>query len=120
MTSARRRSPEPFLWLLFSSGGMLAALLMPALAWRLWLAPGLGLAEPLAFERAAALLSSPLARLGVALVVALALFHWAHRFRFTLYDGLQLSHLWGMIATVCYGGAAIGSAAAAWALLALP
>jgi len=26
-------------------------------------------------------------------VVRLPLFHWAHRFRFTVYDGLQVKHL---------------------------
>ena len=120
MKPERGRSPEPFLWLLFSSGGMLAALTLPALAWRLWLAPGLGFAEPLSFDRASALVAHPLTRVGLAVAIALALFHWAHRFRFTLYDGLQLSHLWGLVATVCYGGAAIGAAAAAWVLVALP
>ena len=37
-------------------------------------------------------------------VFLLSLFHWAHRFRYTLYDGLQIKHLNGMINTLCYGG----------------
>jgi fumarate reductase subunit D len=40
------------------------------------------------------------------------LFHWAHRFRYTLQDGLQLRRLGTPIAVVCYGGALVGSFAA--------
>ena len=35
------------------------------------------------------------------------LVHAAHRFRFTLYDGLQVKHR-VLVATVCYGGAFAG------------
>ena len=44
------------------------------------------------------------------------LFHAAHRFRFTLYDGLQLKHLNGPVAVACYGGAIVGTVAAAYLL----
>ena len=47
----------------------------------------------------------------------LALFHWAHRFKYTLYDGLQLKRLHGPINAISYGGALLGSAAAAYVLL---
>jgi fumarate reductase subunit D len=40
------------------------------------------------------------------------LFHAAHRFRFTLYDGLQLRGFAKPIAVLCYGAALVGSAAA--------
>jgi fumarate reductase subunit D len=40
------------------------------------------------------------------------LFHWAHRFRYTLHDGLQLARLETPIAVLCYGGAIVGSLAA--------
>jgi fumarate reductase subunit D len=40
------------------------------------------------------------------------LFHAAHRFRFTLYDGLQLRSLATPITVLCYGGALLGSFAA--------
>jgi fumarate reductase subunit D len=49
-------------------------------------------------------------------LISTALFHWAHRFRYTLYDGLQLEHLYGMIAAICYGGATILTALAAYIL----
>jgi fumarate reductase subunit D len=44
----------------------------------------------------------------------LALFHAAHRLRFTLYDGLQIKHLYEVVNPVCYGGALVGSIAAAY------
>jgi fumarate reductase subunit D len=111
------RSREPFFWALFSSGGMLAALVLPAAAFLFWFALPLGWVDDPG-QAALALRLAPLwIRLGLLAVVVLGLFHWAHRFRFTLYDGLQLSHLWGMIATVCYGGALLLSFAAGWILL---
>jgi len=100
-----KRSNEPFFWSLFSAGGTISALALPAIVGTLWIAPAFGWLEPLDGDDLLALLEPPLARLGVFALVALSLFHWAHRFRFTLYDGLQLKHLFGMIATLCYGGA---------------
>jgi fumarate reductase subunit D len=42
----------------------------------------------------------------------LALYHWAHRFRYTLYDGLQLYHLNQLIAVLTYGVATVLSVGA--------
>jgi fumarate reductase subunit D len=50
----------------------------------------------------------------------LSLFHWAHRFRYTLYDGLQLKHLNEVINVFCYGGAMAGSVWAAYLLWQIP
>jgi len=111
-----KRSNEPFFWLLFSSGGTLAALLFPALAAILLVAAPLGWVSLPPHGELLAGLGNPLVRVALWVLVALSLFHWAHRFRFTLYDGLQLQHLWGLIATVCYGGAAVLSLVAAWVL----
>jgi fumarate reductase subunit D len=116
----RRRSREPFFWALFSSGGMIAALVLPALALWLWVARPLGWVAGPTGPELAALLAPPLVRLCLFALIALALFHWAHRFRYTLYDGLQLAHLYGLIASICYGGATLLTAAAAWALWRLP
>lgn len=114
------RPTEPFFWSLFSAGGTLAALLFPALFFLLFVAGPAGWVELPPATVLAALLQPWPARLVVFALVALALFHWAHRFRYTLYDGLQLHHLYGMIATVCYGGAAVGSLVALWLLATLP
>jgi len=47
----------------------------------------------------------------------LALFHAAHRFRFTLEHGLQLGRFDRVIAVCCYGAAALGSIVALWIVL---
>ncbi len=95
---------------------MLAALVLPAVVFVLWVAAPLGWVEAPSHAELAGWLARPLLRAALFVFTALALFHWAHRFRYTLYDGLQLSHLYGLIATVCYGGAAVVSAIAAWVL----
>lgn len=115
-----RRGLEPFFWTLFSSGGMLAALVLPAVVFLLWVAAPLGWVEAPSHAALAERLAHPLVRSALFVLIALALFHWAHRFRYTLYDGLQLGHLYGLIATVCYGGAAALTAAAAWVLASFP
>jgi fumarate reductase subunit D len=80
----------------------------------------LGWVEGLGHAELAALLSPALVRLFLFLLITLSLFHWAHRFRYTLYDGLQLAHLYGLIAAVCYGGATALTAFAAWVLWRFP
>ena len=105
-----RRSREPGLWALFSGGGMMAALFLPAAAALLWVAAPLGWVEVQGFQ---ALTSSFFARALLFGFVALCLFHWAHRFRYTLYDGLQLYHLGPLIAAFTYGTATVLTALAA-------
>ena len=111
-----KRSREPFLWALFSGGGMLAAMLMPGLILVLWLAPAYGWGEGMNYDDLRETLGHPLVRLAIAVFVTLCLFHWAHRFRFTLYDGLQLYHLNQLVAVVTYGAASVLSALAAYQL----
>jgi fumarate reductase subunit D len=114
------RSNEPFFWLLFSSGGTLAALLFPALVAVLFVAAPLGWVALPAHGELLGRLAHPLVRFALWGVVTLALFHWAHRFRFTLYDGLQLSHLYGLIATITYGGATVLTLLAGYLLWTFP
>jgi fumarate reductase subunit D len=111
-----RGSSEPFFWLLFSAGGMLAAILLPGLVFLLWIAFPLGWVEPPAFETLLAAVRHPLTRFGLFALIALSMFHWGHRFRYTLYDGLQLKHLYTLIACICYGGAVAITLFAAWTL----
>ncbi len=110
------RPTEPFFWALFSAGGTLAALLFPALVFVLWIAGPLGWVEAPEPALLLALVRPWPARIIVLALVSLALFHWAHRFRYTLYDGLQLHHLYGLIAIICYGGAAALTLVTAWLL----
>ena len=97
---------------------MLAAMFLPAAVLVLWIAAPLGWA-PEANETFAGLVRHPLARLALFGFLSLAFFHWAHRFRYTLYDGLQLYHLNELIAALTYGIATILSLAAGIILIIL-
>jgi fumarate reductase subunit D len=111
-----KRSNEPFLWLLFSAGGALAALLIPVLLFLYGLAFPLGWLEPPSYQSMLALVSHPLMRLVIFVFCFLALCHWAHRFRYTLYDGLQIKHLNEVIFVFCYGGVMFGTVLAGYLL----
>ena len=111
-----KRHPEPLLWVLFSAGGMLSGMLMPALILMLGIAYPLGWVTPPTYEQMAELMANPIVRLALLGLIALSLFHWAHRFRHTLYDGLQIKHLNEVVAVVSYGTAVVGSALAAYLL----
>ena len=114
------RHPEPLLWMLFSAGGVLSAMLMPILVLLFGVAfPVEWLAAP-SHERMLVVLGNPLTRLVLFGLCVLSLFHWAHRFRHTLYDGLQIKHLNEVIALLTYGSAVVGSVAAAYLLWQVP
>ena len=108
------RSIEPFLWLLFSAGGVLAALFVPVLVFLFGLAFPFGWVSPPSHEHLLAMLRHPLTRVAVFFICTLSLFHWAHRFRYTLYDGLQIKHLNELVNLLCYGGAVAGSLVAGY------
>lgn len=125
-----KRSTEPIWWSLFAAGGVVAALFAPvhilltgiiATAIRTSSDPAVpaGLAaDAFAFDRIAALVSHPLSRLYLFVVIALPLFHWAHRFRFTLID-LGLKGARSAVAIACYGTAIAGAILTAVVLIRL-
>lgn len=115
-----QRHPEPFLWMLFSAGGVVSALLMPILVLLFGVAFPLGWLAAPTHEQMRLVLSNPLARLVLFGLCVLSLFHWAHRFRHTLYDGLQVRHLNEVVALVSYGCAVVGSVVAAYLLWQAP
>jgi fumarate reductase subunit D len=100
-----KRQLEPVLWLLFSAGGVASALLVPVLVLLFGVAFPLGWLSPPSYEHLHAVLRHPLTRVVLFGVCLLSLVHAAHRFRFTLYDGLQIKHLNELINLFCYGGA---------------
>jgi fumarate reductase subunit D len=114
--STTKPSNEAFLWLLFSAGGVVAAVLIPIQLFLFGLAFPLGWLPQPSYEHLMALVQSPLTRLYLFVMCSLPLFHWAHRFRFTLYDGLQVKHLNEVIFAFCYGGALLGTVLAAYLL----
>ena len=109
---------EPLLWLLFRSGGLAAALLLPVLALFFGLVFPLGWVSAPAQAHLLSVARNPLTRIVLFGLCVLALFHWAHRFRYTLYDGLQLKHLSTLIIAGCYGSALVGSGFAGYLLFA--
>jgi fumarate reductase subunit D len=115
-----RRHPEPLLWLLFSAGGVVSAMLMPILLLLVGIVFPLDWMAPPTYEHILAVLANPLTRLALVTLAVLSLFHWAHRFRHTLYDGLQIKHLNEVIAFVSYGVAVIGSVVAVLIVLRIP
>lgn len=106
--------------MLFSAGGVVAAMLIPIHLFLFGLAFPLGWLPGPSYESLLALASHPLTRLYLLVLCTLPLFHWAHRFRYTLYDGLQIKHINEVINTFCYGGAIVGSILAAYLLWRIP
>ncbi len=108
------KSHEAFWWSLFSAGGVVAALCVPALI----VATGFVLpsSDPdVAAARAAQLhgvVSIWPVRLGLLLVIFLSFFHCAHRVRHTLMD-VGLRRVERPLMVVCYGGALAGTVVAA-------
>jgi fumarate reductase subunit D len=118
--SNAKRSNEPFLWLLFSAGGVISAMLIPIHLLLFGLAFPLGWLEPPSYESLRELASHWITRVYLLVFCILPLFHWAHRFRFTLYDGLQIKHLNELINIFCYGGALLGTVLAAYFVWRIP
>jgi fumarate reductase subunit D len=106
-----RRRAEPIVWLLFSAGGVLAAVLLPSLALLFGLALPLGWLAPPDRDHLLAVLGNPVTLVVLLGTFVLLLVHSAHRFRYTLYDGLQVKKK-RTVAVLCYGAAIVGSVAA--------
>src|SRR5688500_12318506 len=109
-----RQHSEPYLWLLFSAGGVISAMLMPAMVLLLGIAIPLGWVAPPTQEHMRTVLGNPIVGLALFGLCFLSLFHWAHRFRHTLHDALGIKG--GFVAALCYGAAAVGSVVAAYLL----
>jgi fumarate reductase subunit D len=108
---------EPLAWLAFSGGGVAAALFAPVMLFLVGIAFPLGWISPPDHASLVDLLSNPLTRLVLLGVLGAALLHFAHRFRYTLEDGLQLSRFDAIITRASYGLAGLGTMAAAYVLL---
>ncbi len=105
-----KRRIEPILWLLFSGGGVMAAVFLPVLVVLFGLAVPLGLVQP-DYDQLHAVVSFWLTRLVILGLFVLMLFHWAHRFKYTAVHGLQLARADGLLSVLCYGAALLGSVA---------
>jgi len=110
-----RKTSEPFWWGLFSVGGVVAAFLVPVHLFLHGLAIPLGWIS-ISHARMLALVGQPLVKVYLFTLIALPLYHWAHRFRFILED-LGLHGLRTPIAILSYGSAVVGTVATLWVLL---
>lgn len=113
-----RRRIEPLVWLTFSGGGVMAAMFLPILIVLFGLAFPLGWISAPDHDHLHAVVSNWLTRLVLLGLFVMMLVHSAHRFRYTLYDGLQLKRRW-LIALLCYGGAVVAAIATLSVLLSL-
>lgn len=104
---------EPVLWLLFSAGGVVSALFLPAMVFLFAFALPLGWVDDPGRDRLLGLVGHPLTALVLLGVCVLSLLHWAQRFRYTLFDGLRLKPYQSPINTIVYALALFGSAIAA-------
>ena len=111
-----KTSNDAFFWGLFSAGGTMAAILIPVHLFLLAVAFPLGWLQEPTYSTLMDVVRLPLVRVYLFVLCSLPLFHWAHRFRFTLYDGLQIKHLNEVIFACCYGSAVVGTAVAGWLL----
>ena len=110
-----KRRIEPLVWLTFSGGGVMAAVLLPVLVLLFAFAVPLGWLS-VDYDHLRAVLGNPLTVLVLLGVFVMLLVHSAHRFRYTVYDGLQVKRK-ALVAVLCYGAAAVGSLLALRALL---
>ena len=111
-----KRSNEPLFWSLFGAGGMLSALVGPALIFLTGLAIPAGLLfrpDAMSFERMSAFMQSGFAKIAVVAVISLFLWHGCHRLLHLLHD---LGIHGGAVAKVFFYGLALAGTVAAIAL----
>jgi fumarate reductase subunit D len=111
--------PEPTFWGLFSIGGFVSALALPATVAVIGIAFAAGWLpdRALSYERVSSLAQNPIAKLLLLGLVSLPLFHWAHRFRYAVHHQLGVHGMRRLVAAACYGSAIAGTVLAVWILL---
>jgi fumarate reductase subunit D len=118
-TSGRPALGHLFWWFLFSQGGVLTALLLPAHVLVQGILGPLGLAKVVDrhYDTWVDILRNPLVKLYLLVFFAFAFFHFAHRLRYLLVDvGLHAAKsLPGQV--IFYGGAALVTLITLWILL---
>lgn len=115
-----KRSNAPIFWSLFGAGGVLSALVGPVLVFITGIAAPTGVGLPPAamnYSRVLAFAQSAGGKAALFAVIALFLWHAAHRIYHCLHDfGV---HPGTTTKVLLYGSAFAGSVAALWALVAI-
>ena len=113
-----KRSIEPIFWSMFGAGGMLAALIGPALVFITGIAVPFGLVfkpDTMSYAHMLALSQSWAGKIFILAVIALFMWHAAHRIHILLHDfGI---HAVAAVKVLCYGSAFAGTVIAAYTLL---
>ena len=112
-----KRSNEPIFWSLFGAGGMLAALIGPALVFITGIAAPFGVllpADTMSHSHMLAFTHNWIGKLFVLAVIALLLWHAVHRIAILMHDFGVHAHT--LVRVICYGVALAGTAMAAWLL----
>lgn len=113
-----KRSNEPIFWSLFGAGGMLAALVGPALVLITGIAVPLGLIyspDTMSYAHMLAFAQHWAGKILALAVIALFMWHAAHRIHILLHDfGV---HAVTAVRVLCYGSAFAGTVVAAYTLL---
>lgn len=112
------KSNEAFWWSLFSAGGVLAALCLPAIILATgFLLPTQDTAHGVnRYEQVQQVVAFWPVRIALLLVISLSFFHCAHRIRHTLMD-MGLRSFEPVLKLFCYGGAIAGTVAGVVVLL---
>lgn len=115
-----KRSKEPIFWSLFGAGGMLAALIGPALVFITGIAVPFGFVfapDTLSYGHMLAFSHNWIGKILLLAVIALFMWHAVHRIAILLHDfGV---HAVTLVKFVCYGFAFVVTVIAAYTLLAL-
>ena len=115
-----KRSKEPIFWSLFGAGGMLAALVGPALVLITGIAVPFGLffaPDTMSYGHMLALAHNWVGKIVILAVIALFMWHAVHRIAILLHDFGVHAHT--LVKFVCYGAAFVGTVVAAYTLLTL-
>lgn len=114
----RINTNEPFWWALFMAGAGMIGMFLPVMILVFGLAIPLGWVPPESFTNARLhnFLANPLSRLFVLALVSLTLFHWAHRFRYFIFD-LGIHGGRTALEFLCYGLAFVGTIYTVYLLL---
>ena len=115
-----KRSNEPIFWSLFGAGGMLAALIGPALVFITGIAVPLGIVfapDTMSYAHMQAFAQNWIGKIFLFALVSLFLWHAAHRIHILMHDfGV---HAVTVVRLFTYGFAFVGTVVAGYALLAI-
>ncbi len=115
-----KRSNEPIFWSLFGAGGMLAALIGPALVFITGIAVPFGVMlapDTMSYANMLAFSQHWAGKVFLLAVIALFMWHAVHRIAIMLHDfGV---HAVTVVKLVCYGLALVATVVAAYTLLGL-